>query len=198
MSGSVANPEEVAGWLRSQGRGVALVSEKRRPVPLDEVFAETLLKSPFHGRKIRGHWPRLVAAALRSGLGPILVFAPRRKAAEELAYELSQELPEVESLELTSEQKKIAGKELASLLRRRVSYHHSGLDYMQRAGVIEPLAKNGQLQVVVATTGLGAGVNFSMRSVLVTDREYRVEENLFVLRHDELLQMFGRAGQRWL
>ena len=196
MSGSVANPEEVAGWLRSQGRGVALVSEKRRPVPLDEVFAETLLKSPFHGRKIRGHWPRLVAAALRSGLGPILVFAPRRKAAEELAYELGQELPEVEALELTSEQKKIAGKELASLLRRRVSYHHSGLDYMQRAGVIEPLAKNGQLQVVVATTGLGAGVNFSMRSVLVTDREYRVEENLFVLRHDELLQMFGRAGRR--
>ena len=117
---------------------------------------------------------------------------PRRKAAEELAYELGQELPEVEALELTSEQKKIAGKELASLLRRRVSYHHSGLDYMQRAGVIEPLAKNGQLQVVVATTGLGAGVNFSMRSVLVTDREYRVEENLFVLRHDELLQMFGR------
>ena len=57
--------------------------------------------------------------------------------------------------------KKIAGKELLSLLKRRVAYHHSGLDYSKRAGVIEPLAKAGQLQVVVATTGLGAGINFS-------------------------------------
>ena len=58
--------------------------------------------------------------------------------------------------------------------------------------MIEPLAKAGQLQVVVATTGLGAGVNFSMRSVF-TDREYRVDDGLFLLRPDELLQMFGRA-----
>ena len=64
--------------------------------------------------------------------------------------------------------------------------------------MIEPLAKAGQLQVVVATTGLGAGVNFSMRSVLVTDREYRVDDGLFLLRPDELLQMFGRAGRRGL
>ena len=61
---------------------------------------------------------------------------------------------------------------------------------------MEPLAKAGQLQVVVATTGLGAGVNFSMRSVLVTDREYRVDDELGLLRPDELLQMFGRAGRR--
>ena len=47
--------------------------------------------------------------------------------------------------------------------------------------MVEPLAKAGQLQVVVATTGLGAGVNFSMRSVLVTDREYRVDDELGLL-----------------
>ena len=92
--------------------------------------------------------------------------------------------------------KKIAGKELVGLLKRRVAYHHSGLDYAKRAGLIEPLAKAGQLQVVVATTGLGAGVNFSMRSVLVTDREYRVDDEFGLLRPDELLQMFGRAGRR--
>ena len=196
MSGSVANPLEVADWLRSIGREVELVSEGKRPVPLDEVFAETLLRRPFRGRKIRGHWPKLVAGALHANLGPILIFAPRRAVAEDLARQLAAELPPVEILELSKEQKKIAGKELTSLLKRRVAYHHSGLDYMKRAGIVEPLAKAGQLQVVVATTGLGAGVNFSMRSVLVTDREYRMDDELGLLRPDELLQMFGRAGRR--
>ena len=196
MSGSVANPLEVADWLRGIGRQVELVSEGKRPVPLDEVFAETLLRRPFRGRKIRGHWPKLVAGALNANLGPLLIFAPRRAVAEDLARQLATELPPVETLELSREQKKVAGKELQGLLKRRVAYHHSGLDYTKRAGVIEPLAKAGQLQVVVATTGLGAGVNFSMRSVLVTDREYRIDDAFGLLRADELLQMFGRAGRR--
>lgn len=198
MSGSVANSLEVADWLRSHGRKVSLVTEGKRPVPLEEVFAEALLRRPFQGRRIRGHWPKLIHAALNANLGPLLVFAPRRKAAEELAWQLAAELPEVDSLELTTEQKKVGGKELVSLLKRRVAYHHSGLDYIKRAGLVEPLAKTGQLQVVVATTGLAAGINFSMRSVLVTDREYRTDEGVFLLRPDELLQMFGRAGRRGL
>jgi hypothetical protein len=174
------------------------VAEFGRPVPLEEVFAEALLKRPFRGRKVRGHWPKLVAGALSAGMGPLLLFAPRRKSAEELARQLAAELPETDALELTSEQKKIAGKELSGLLRKRIAYHHSGLEYQSRAGVVEPLAKTGQLQVVIATTGLGAGINFSMRSVLVTDREYRVDDGLQHLRPDELLQMFGRAGRRGL
>ena len=196
MSGSVANPHEVAEWLISHGRRVQVIEETRRPVPLEELMGEALTKRSSHGEKIRGHWPRLIDSALRSGLGPILIFAPRRKMAEELARQLAHELPEPEILELTSEQRRVAGKELSSLLRRRIAYHHSGLDYLKRAGVVEPLAKAGQLQVVVATTGLGAGVNFSMRSVLVTDREYRVDDQLLQVRPDELLQMFGRAGRR--
>ena len=196
MSGSVANPHEVAEWLVGHGRRVAVIEEYRRPVPLEEVQGEALIKRSFHTDKIRGHWPKLMDGVLRSGMGPVLLFAPRRKAAEELAKQLAHELPETEILELTPEQRRVAGKELSSLLRRRVAYHHSGLDYQKRAGLVEPLAKAGQLQVVVATTGLGAGVNFSMRSVLVTDREYRVDDQLLQIRPDELLQMYGRAGRR--
>jgi replicative superfamily II helicase len=198
MSGSVVNPLEVADWLRGHGRKVSLVTEGKRPVPLEEVFAEALLRRPFRGRKVRGHWPKLIHAALSSKLGPLLVFAPRRKVAEDLARQLATELPVVDTLELTAEQKKVAGKELHSLLKRRVAYHHSGLDYKKRAGLVEPLAKAGQLQVVVATTGLASGINFSMRSVLVTDREYRMDDGIYLLRPDELLQMFGRAGRRGL
>ena len=35
-----------------------------------------------------------------------------------------------------------------------------------------------------------------MRSILVADREYRVDDRILQLRPDELLQMFGRAGRR--
>ena len=67
-----------------------------------------------------------------------------------------------------------------------------------RAGLIEPLAKAGQLNVVVATMGLAAGINFSMRSVLITDTRYLSGNFERQVEPDELLQMFGRAGRRGL
>jgi hypothetical protein len=79
-----------------------------------------------------------------------------------------------------------------------VAYHHSGLSYAARAGVVESLAKAGQLNVVVATMGLAAGINFSMRSVIVTDRRYFAGSFERQVEADELLQMFGRAGRRGL
>ncbi len=84
------------------------------------------------------------------------------------------------------------------MLRSRVTYHHSGLSYAARAGVIEPLAKAGQLRVVVATMGLAAGINFSLRSVALAGDSYRRDGHEFPLRADEVLQMFGRAGRRGL
>jgi len=56
-------------------------------------------------------------------------------------------------------------RDFDGMLKSRIAYHHSGLSYAARAGVIEPLAKAGQLRVVVATMGLAAGINFSLRSV---------------------------------
>ncbi len=149
-------------------------------------------------KSIHGRWPRYIARALNAELGPILIFAPRRKAAENLARALAAALPEPDTIVLTAEQKAIAGSELARTLKQRVAFHHSGMSYAQRAALVEPLAKANQLKVIVATTGLAAGINFAMRSVLVLDREYRVAESHRHLRPDELLQMFGRAGRRGL
>ena len=52
MSGSVANPREVAEWLVGHGRKVAVIEEARRPVPLEEVLGEALIKHSAHGEKI--------------------------------------------------------------------------------------------------------------------------------------------------
>jgi hypothetical protein len=194
LSGSVGNPQHVAEWLKRLGRRVELVRHTKRPVPLEEIHIEGLPDNI--PTSVHGFWPRGIARVLKEGMAPLLAFAPRRKAAEELAYDIARMLPEEDPLVLTPEQEKLAGDDLKRLLRARVAFHHSGLDYSQRAGLIEPLAKAGQLRVVVATMGLAAGINFSMRSVLVTDREYRSGEGMHEVRPDELLQMFGRAGRR--
>ena len=196
LSGSVANPEDVVAWLQRIGRTVALVEHHERPVRLEEVMLNDMpVQAPS---VINGHWPRLICRALLADLGPLLIFAPRRNTAEELARTLAVALAIEEPMPLSQEQAAAAGERLARLLRHRIAYHHSGLSYAVRAGIIEPLAKRGQLRVVVATMGLAAGINFSMRSVLVTGTHYMARNIQRHVRPDELLQMFGRAGRRGL
>jgi superfamily II DNA/RNA helicase len=196
LSGSVSNPEDVVAWLRRNRRDAVLVQNRERPIRLDEVMLSDLpVRAPSSAR---GYWPNLISRALLAELGPILIFAPRRNAAEELAQTLSSALPFADPLILSQEQKLLAGTALTKLLKNRIAFHHSGLGYGLRAGLIEPLAKNGQLRVVVATMGLAAGINFSTRSVLVTSTKYQAGNFQQQVRPDELLQMFGRAGRRGL
>lgn len=194
LSGSVGNPQDVVRWLRRLGRDAVLVRTDVRPVPQEEVHVNSL---SFHvPSEIRGYWPRVVAKALAEDLGPVLIFAPRRQAAETLAAELARSLPNPNPLPLTPAQKLLVGDHLARMLKCRITYHHSGLSYGVRAGVIEPLAKAGQLRVVVATMGLAAGINFSLRSVALAGESYRRDEREQTIEPDEILQMFGRAGRR--
>ena len=170
MSGSVANPSDAVAWLGRLGRPAELVQSTERPVPLDEIHvAELPHRAP---NSVKGYWPRLALEVLAAGAGPLLIFAPQRSNAGKIARQISKALPADQPVKLTDAQKSIAGKDLAAMLERRVAFHHSGLSYAQRAGLIEPLAKAGQLRVVVATMGLAAGINFSMRSVLVSDTLY--------------------------
>src|SRR5438445_9730256 len=196
LSGSVENPQDVVKWLHRLGREALLIRHDQRPVPLEEVHANSL---SYHvPSDIRGYWPRLVAKALAEDLGPILIFAPRRQAAEAMAAELTRQLPNPNPLQLSAEQKLVVGEHLAKLIKSRITYHHSGLSYAARAGVIEPLAKAGQLRVVVATMGLAAGINFSLRSVALAGESYRRDQAEPLLKSGELLPMFGRAGRRGL
>src|SRR5207342_1391603 len=113
-----------------------------------------------------------------------------------MAVELARYIPTPNPLTLSTEQKFLVGDHLAKLLKSRIAYHHSGLSYGARAGVIEPLAKAGQLRIVVATMGLAAGINFSLRSVALAADSYRRDYVEQPLKPDEILQMFGRAGRR--
>ena len=198
LSGSVANPESVRDWLLrlERGRNVTMIEQKERPVPLEETEVDSLARNV--PEEITGYWTRRIAGALRDDLGPILVFAPHRKEAEKIAKDVAARIPCPQPLRLTKDQEFAAGPELARLLGQRVAFHHSGLSYMQRAGLVEPLAKGGQLRVVVATLGLSAGINFSLRSVLVTGTSFTAGGFPHEVSPAELLQMFGRAGRRGL
>src|SRR3954451_1233478 len=203
LSGSVANARDVVDWLQRMGRDAVLIEHKTRPVPLEETDLGNLPDSQFvqsrsPSRTGGSFWPRMIGRAMRANLAPVLVFAPRRAAAEQIAQSIASAIPVRDPLRLTPAQEQTAGKSLTKLLRNRVAYHHSGLSYAARAGVVESLAKAGQLNVVVATMGLAAGINFSMRSVIVTDRRYFAGNFERQVEADELLQMFGRAGRRGL
>lgn len=198
LSGSVANPGVVRDWLRrlERGRNVTMIEQRERPVPLDEMEIDSLARNVPEA--ITGYWTRRLAGALRDDFGPILVFAPHRREAEKLAKDVALRIPCPQPLRLTRDQENAAGPDLAKLLGQRVAYHHSGLSYVQRAGLVEPLAKGGQLRVVVATLGLSAGINFSLRSVLVTATCFTAGGFPREVTPSDLLQMFGRAGRRGL
>src|SRR3954451_1454767 len=203
LSGSVANPRDVVDWLQRIGRDAVLIEHKTRPVPLEETDLGNLPDSQFvqsrsPSRTAGSFWPRMIGRAMRADLAPVLASAPRRAAAEQIAQSIASAIPVRDPLRLTPAQEQTAGKSLTKLLRNRMAYHHSGLSYAARAGVVESLAKAGQLNVVVATMGLAAGINFSMRSVIVTDRRYFAGNFERQVEADELLQMFGRAGRRGL
>jgi len=196
LSGSVSNPEHVARWLERLGRKAKVIATRQRPVPLNDVSLQALPE--IAPRQIRNHWQRLAVGALMSDFGPLLIFAPQRSVAEKIARKIASALPADDPIGLDDHALIAAGPELSRVLRKRVAWHHSGLSFTQRASIVEPLAKAGQLRVIVATTGLAAGINFSVRSVHITDAHYRHGPYEKYFGADELLQMFGRAGRRGL
>lgn len=194
LSGSVRNPEEVAAWLRRLERTVELTRITERPVPLDEVPIERLPRV----RGVEGYWQQLAAGAVIANLTPLLIFAPRRAEVEKIARKVAEGLTGEIRAAIPPDADSIMGRDVAGLLRRGVGVHHSGLPYRARADFIEPLAKAGKLPIIVATTGLAAGINFSVRSVLIAGTSYQEGPFTRELRPDEMLQMFGRAGRRGL
>ena len=67
LSGSVGNPNDVVKWLRRLGRRAEVVRTDERPVPLEEVFGDSL--SYFVPSEVRGYWPRLSASAFAQKRG---------------------------------------------------------------------------------------------------------------------------------
>ena len=81
------------------------------------------------------------------------------------------------------------------ITRYGVAFHHSGLTPQARVAV-ERLIKDGNLRFCVATMGLSLGINFSVKSTMVSDYTRPGDTGIANYKAGEILQMLGRAGRR--
>lgn len=84
--------------------------------------------------------------------------------------------------------------ELVSLLRKRVAVHHGGLPDEARS-LIEWLAEEGHLRILVATTTISQGINFPVSSVFLSRAEHPTQHGPVPMTPREFWNLAGRAGR---
>jgi hypothetical protein len=226
LSASVDNPEQFCSWLQSlgEGRKCVMVRTEKRPVPLEnfvwihngwyhkDTVPEGFFKNPdkqkmlipVRQEELAGRLTQLIEMQLT----PSIVYVGRRLACETMAGFIAKRLPPLEdaAAEAISAALQVAQKEFQGLtflgqkLRQMiqgygVAYHHSGLAAPARMAV-EYLVKNGLLRFCTATMGLSLGINFSVRSTVISDYQRPGEAGFTNYAPSEVLQMLGRAGRR--
>ncbi|MBC7659069.1 MAG: DEAD/DEAH box helicase [Chitinophagaceae bacterium] len=224
LSASVDNAPEFCSWIETlTNRRCRLIQVKERPVPLVdlvywqeqwllvEAVANILPKKAASPSKFpieHDEIARRLSTLPSLGLTPAILYAGRRLSCENLAMEMCRQLepiPKEQAQAIHDLLAKDAGEEdplkffkpnlKRSILVYGVGYHHSGLAPQARRAV-ENLVKAGQLRICVATMGLSIGINFSVRSAMVTDYSRPGEMGFTTYSASEVLQMLGRAGRR--
>ena len=146
-----------------------------------------------------------VKAALELNLGPVVVYAGRRADVEAIAHVLARGVPTPSDLNahqaLENRISNLPGWEyvpldLQRMIRRHgIAFHHSGLIPPGRVA-IETLLKEGLLRICSGTMGISLGVNFAVRSALISDLSRPSEGGETKYGASEVMQMLGRAGRR--
>ena len=87
--------------------------------------------------------------------------------------------------------------QVRKVISRGIGYHHSGLIPKIRE-VIEFLIKNKLIKLVFATETFAVGLNFPVKTVVMTSLTKPTERGFRYLTPSEYKQMAGRAGRRFL
>ena len=225
LSASVANAEDFADWISTQGKKrCTMVRTEHRPVPLTNLIyygghwltEDNLPKDAFKSmnparRELPLRQEDLVTrlpALIDLDLTPCIIYCGKRFDCENLAQLIERALPPLsaEQAEKIGAVLQQAHKDVGALtfikpsLRRMmqtygVGFHHSGLAPAARIAV-ERLVKDGLLRFCCATMGLSLGINFSVRSAIIADYQRPGESGMTPYAEGEILQMLGRAGRR--
>lgn len=190
MSATLGDLEDITRSIEEKtNKEVALVQSFERPVPLEYTWVE----SPIHETL-----PRLSEL----GRTPTYVVCFTQRECAELAQALT-------SLTLTTREERMElrdaighfrfntpyGKDVKRFLSAGIGIHHAGLLPRYRL-LVEKLAQQGLLKVIVGTDTLGVGINVPIRSVLFT-RLYKYDGySTDLLDVRSFRQIAGRAGRK--
>ena len=170
-------------------REVVQVHSAQRPVPLDYTYSE----SPIH---------ETLADLIRTGKYPVYVVNfTQRETVEQAQNVLSTDF-------CTKEEKQAIaaalqgfrfdtpfGKDMRRFVTHGVGLHHAGLLPKYRL-LVEKLAQEGLLKIIMGTDTLGVGVNIPIRSVLFTRLCKFDGEKTGILSVRDFKQIAGRAGRK--
>jgi len=87
--------------------------------------------------------------------------------------------------------------QLRKVIQKGIGYHHSGLIPKIRE-VVEFLIKKKLIKIVFATETFAVGLNFPVKTVIITSLSKPTENGFRFLTVSEYKQMAGRAGRRFL
>jgi helicase len=210
LSATVANSDELAGWL-----GCRLVESAWRPTKLVEgVYEHGRIKLndgkriQFVGSGLQGMAAVDLAIDSLTDGGQALIFGETRKRASSLAAKAAEgvykrldkssrdEAARISAMILDRGEDSEITRTLSQLVSKGVAFHHAGLGPSSRS-IVEDAFKNGTIKVLAATPTLAAGVNLPARRVVIAsimryDSEYGGSVPISVLDYKQLC---GRAGR---
>lgn len=174
---------------RLTGRATTTVRSRTRPVPLEFVYAETALNETL-------------AKLIEQRRYPVyLVNFTQRACAEEAQNLMSVDWCTKEEKRAISEAlygerfESPYGKEVQRFVKHGLGLHHAGLLPRYRL-LVEKLAQQGLLKVILGTDTLGVGVNIPIRTVLFTKLCKWDGEKTGILTARDFHQIAGRAGRK--
>ena len=150
--------------------------------------------------------PQLVQGLQSEALLPAIYFIFSRKRCNSFAIAIGQRL---QTLVTPAERAEIAAAllllqaaqpdtvpdDLVEPLLAGVASHHAGMLPGWKA-LVERLFQRGLIKVVFATETLAAGINMPARTTVISALSRRSDDGHEPLKHNDLLQMAGRAGRR--
>jgi superfamily II RNA helicase len=171
------------------GRPLTVVRGSVRPVPLEFSYIET----PIH---------ETIEWMVDRERAPIYVVNFTQRDCAEMAQDMT-------SMNLLSKEQRaslsaaiadfrfdsVYGKDVARFIKAGVGIHHAGLLPKYRL-LIEKLAQEGRLKVIVGTDTLGVGVNVPIRTVLFTKLCKYDGDAVKILPVRDFKQIAGRAGRK--
>ncbi|HHE64853.1 MAG TPA: DEAD/DEAH box helicase, partial [Bacteroidetes bacterium] len=212
LSATIPNAEELGEWLKAE-----VIKTEKREVELREGIVYTGDKEiEFEGHKLKkGDFlyrefntgnidvERDLNIHTVSGLidistrEQVIIFESTRKKAENLAIEISKQLPP--SSNVTEWISKIdilvestpSTRQLKKCMLNGVAFHHAGLSPEEKR-IVEEAFEKGAIRIICSTLTLGAGVNTPAKTVIIRSTQFWDGRSI---KSRDYKNMAGRAGR---